>query len=62
MYWRAITRLDAQESLVKLRIAAYPHLSQTDANDLHRDLHDVAFPPEKRALTPEEAMRFMNGG
>jgi hypothetical protein len=62
--YRAIEQIEAQESLVSLRVAQAPHISQKDRDKLHRHLYKTAFPENEEAkikLTFDEAMARING-
>lgn len=60
-YWHAITMIEAQEALIQMRIADYPHLKKRDREKMHRSMHDVAYPRNrdsvKRITTDELAKR-----
>lgn len=55
-YWKAITVIEAQDVLVKLQIADYPHLKKKDHVEVHKRYHKMAYPKmhEKETLTTEE--------
>ena len=44
MYWEAITQIEAQEILVKLRVADWPNMKSSDRSKWHRELHKMAYP------------------
>lgn len=61
MYWRAMTTVDAREALLKLKVSAFPHIKENDRDQFHRQMHDLAFPPEPKQMTKEMLRNFLNG-
>jgi ribulose-5-phosphate 4-epimerase/fuculose-1-phosphate aldolase len=43
-YWMAVTVIEAQEVLIKLRIADYPNMKKDDRSKTHRHFHKMAYP------------------
>jgi hypothetical protein len=44
MYWRGITVIEAQETLLNLRIATFSNAKQGQRDRWHRELHKMAYP------------------
>lgn len=64
MLWKAITQIEAQETLVAIQVSAYPELPKKEKEKLHRTLHRNAYPDAHEArhsLTLEQVMEIVNG-
>lgn len=48
-YWLAITQIEAQDLLVKLRVADFPHMKTGDRKKLHKQMLSLAYAKEERA-------------
>lgn len=60
--YQAITQLEAQDSIVGMKLAMVPHMDQKGRDKFSRALHKMAFPNEKpKAITIEEMARLVNG-
>lgn len=44
MFWQAITIIEAQELLVKMRLMDYPNMKPSARSEWHRDMHRLAYP------------------
>lgn len=61
-YIDAMNRIEAQETLLKMNLADYPNMGREDRRKFHRNLHDIAYPPQEQKLqTTADLMRFLNG-
>lgn len=64
MMWKAITVIEAQETLIGFQVSAYPQMKKSAQEQLHKSLHRMAFPEvyEKPiTLTAEGLARLING-
>lgn len=43
-YWLAITPIEAQNMLMQMRVADYPHLTKNDRTKSHKELWKLAYP------------------
>jgi len=43
-YWLAISTIEAQQTLLKLRLMDWPNMKKQDRQSWHRQLHKVAYP------------------
>lgn len=64
MFYNAITQIEAQEALLAMSIAEFPHLTKQDERKKrHKSMHKMAFPEThtKRApLSIENMAGFLN--
>jgi hypothetical protein len=42
--WEAVTVLESQETLLSMKIATYPHISDSSRAELHREIFYQAYP------------------
>lgn len=64
MLWQAVTIVEAQETLVNMKVSSFPHMKKEDIDKTHRSIHRLAFPAiyEKPVeITPEHFARMING-
>ncbi len=63
MYWEAITQIEAQDVLIKLKLADYPHMKQHVRESMFNKFNAMAYPNEwqKTYTTIEDVMRQING-
>lgn len=57
-YWLAIDVLEARETILNMRISAYPHMKKSSAQKFEREMQRMAFPKLKSegpALSIREA-------
>lgn len=64
LYWDAITVIEAQEALLGIQVAAYPHLKTDDQKGLHRNMHRMAYPEDTddKVLTTQDFARILTHG
>lgn len=43
-YWLAITQIEAQDILIKLRISDWPNMKSSERRKWHRELYKMAYP------------------
>jgi hypothetical protein len=43
-YWLAITAIEAQEALVQMQVADYPHAKPEQRKRVYRKMHKLAYP------------------
>lgn len=62
-YWQAITTIEAQEILIKMRLADWPNMKPTARERWHREVHRMAYPRShsNKAITPEELAKRIGG-
>ncbi len=53
-YWHAITRIEAQDTLVALKVADFPNLQKGDRESYHKEIFGKAYPSPKRGRTTAE--------
>lgn len=60
-YWLAITQIEAQEILIKMRLADYPQIKQTGRTSWHREMHRLAYPKTHsgQAKTIEDIAKYL---
>jgi hypothetical protein len=59
-YWRSITIIEAQQTLIALKICDFPHMKKSDRQKWHRQLHKQAYPATwspRNAMTNEDLAR-----
>lgn len=64
MLWQAITVIEAQQALVSLQIASYPHMKKSSQERVHREFNRLAYQwnrGEKRTITVEQMAALING-
>lgn len=61
--WLAITPLEAQETLLALKIASFTKMKESDRKDFHKKIYRAAYPKEnKRKMSLDELeARLKNG-
>ncbi len=42
--WQSITIIEAEETLLKMSISAYPHMSENKQKEFHRKMHKQSRP------------------
>ena len=56
--WNCITMIEAQDTLLKMKIAVYPNMDAHNKNKLHREMYKKAFiEKDVKVLTTEELAR-----
>lgn len=60
-YWEGMTVIEAQESMVKLKIAEYPTLKREDKRKILNEFKKLAYPKgnEQKALSSKEFAQIM---
>lgn len=62
-YWLAITAIEAQEALVHMQVADYPHLKKDNRRQAHRRMHSLAHPDFEESSenvgSVEDAVSFL---
>ena len=57
-YWEAITVIEAQDTMIQMRIADYPMMKTHQRRDFHRSMVKKAYPktfdPDRKPLTTEQ--------
>ena len=63
-FYNAITQIEAQEALLAMSVAEFPHLSKKEERKKrHKEMHKLAFPKthtSKQALDIESFSNFLN--
>lgn len=60
MLWQAITPLEARETLVQIRVANNPWVSQNEQRDFHDKTQREAYPfTEARSITWDDLAEMM---
>jgi hypothetical protein len=55
IYWQALTIIDAREAMLKVRIASYTKMKDSERSKFYNSLFRLAHPnQEKRALRSED--------
>lgn len=55
-YYECITAIEAQEKMVDLPIADYPHLKQEERNKIHRSFSKLAHKHQKQDVMSSEQL------
>lgn len=61
-YWQALTEIEAEETLLLMKIAIYPKMSDQDRRDLHREVHQAAHPMERTRLEIKGSLEAIING
>lgn len=62
--WKAMTVIEAQECLIGIDVASFPHKTQEARDKSHRSYFEKAFPDafrEKKPITAEQLSGLLNG-
>lgn len=60
MYWKGIDMLEAQETLLRLKISEYPNMEMRDKKKLTRTLEkDAYFKQEVKVIKTSDISKFM---
>lgn len=51
-YWQAITPLEAQDALMQMQIADYPHIGKDGRKQLYKQLHKMAYKHKPKSELP----------
>lgn len=63
-FWQAITVIEAQEMLIGIKVADFPHYKKPQREKLSRELHKQAYPREyenRKSITAKELGALING-
>lgn len=64
VYFNAITQIEAQEALLAMSIAEFPHLNKKEERKKrHKSMHQMAFPTKhskQRSLSIDNFAGFLN--
>lgn len=56
--WLAITQIEAQDLLMQLRVADYPHMKDGGRSRIHREWHKLAYPRTQERLNSLSTKEF----
>jgi hypothetical protein len=62
-YWKAITVIEAQDTLMQLRTHDWPNMKKADRKKFHRKMHEMAYPQvhDDEPLTTEQLAARIRG-
>ena len=63
MYWQAMTVIDAQDMIMKMRIQDWPHMKQEKRSEYHRQLFRLAYPAtEEQTISFDQLAKMQKDG
>ena len=60
--WQGITRIEAQQELVRLKSQDWPNLKQDDREEYHHQMYELAYPDifrEEKTITFEDLQNLL---
>ena len=61
-YYESITQVEAQETLLNMQIAAYPHIKEDDAKKFWRGIRKRAYKDNQKTVTTDKIKEILNTG
>ena len=63
LLWQAITRIEAEQVLLKMKLADYPNMKQPARENFHRRMYIKAYPESQEAkpISFQELNGMLNG-